>query len=113
MYKQVIVIRSDLKIGKGKIASQAAHASLAAYKKSGFFARMRWEAGGAKKVVVKANSEKELMEIYEKARHMRLPCALIRDAGKTQIESGTATSVGIGPAEEKRIDAITKHLKLL
>ena len=42
-----------------------------------------------------------------------LPCALIKDAGRTQIEPGTITALGIGPALESDIDKYTKDLKLL
>jgi PTH2 family peptidyl-tRNA hydrolase len=113
MYKQVIVIRKDLKMEKGKIAAQAAHASLEAYKKADINDIHEWEEGGMKKIVVAANDIKELMEIKERAKAARLPYAVIRDAGKTQVEAGTVTALGIGPADEGAIDKITKHLKLL
>ncbi len=111
--KQVIVVRTDLKMGKGKIAAQVAHASLASFLKAGFFAKRKWLAQGMKKVVVKVSSEKELMEIYRKAKKMKLPHELIRDAGHTQLEPGTITALGIGPAKDEEIDKITSRLKLL
>ena len=113
MYKQVIVIRSDLKMGKGKIASQASHASLSSYKRAGFLKRHKWEAEGSKKVVVKVGGEKTLMDIYEKAHAMNIPAALISDAGKTQVKSGTLTCLSLGPDKEEKIDKLTKDLKLL
>jgi len=112
-FKQVIVVRKDLKMDKGKIAAQVAHASLEAYKKSDPKDVVEWEAEGMKKVVAGVKDIKELMRIKERAKNMNLPYAVIRDAGKTQIRPGTVTSVGIGPAEEERIDRITKNLKLL
>lgn len=111
--KQVIVVRADLKMGKGKLAAQVAHASLASFLKAGFFAKRKWLKQGMKKVVVKVSCEKELIEIYEKAKKAKLPCELIRDAGLTQIKPGTITALGIGPGEDEKIDKITKHLKLL
>ncbi len=111
--KQVIAVRTDLKMGKGKIAAQVAHASLASFLRAGFFARRKWLKEGMKKVVVRVGSEKELLEIYERAKKSHLPCALVRDAGLTQVEPGSATAAAIGPAEEERIDEITGHLKLL
>lgn len=111
--KQVIVVRTDLKMGKGKLAAQVAHASIAAFLKAGFFARRKWLVQGMKKVVLKAESEKELLELYEKARKKKLPCTLIKDAGLTQLEPGTITALAIGPAEDEKIDEITGHLKLL
>jgi len=113
MYKQVIIIRKDIKMGSGKIAAQASHASLEAYKKADAKAKKEWESGGSKKVVVGAGSFKELFALYEQAHTAKLPCAMISDAGKTQLEKGTITALGIGPAEEKRLDKITGKLKLL
>jgi len=112
-YKQVILIRTDLKMGKGKIAAQVAHASLAAYKKAGMMAKRRWESGGSKKIVVKVSNLKELIGIYNKAESYGLRPVMISDAGKTQISSGTKTCVGIGPDKEDKIDKITRNLKLL
>jgi PTH2 family peptidyl-tRNA hydrolase len=113
MYKQVIVVRKDLKMDRGKLASQVAHASLEAYKKADNKIRERWEEEGSKKVVLKVESLKELMALKESVREMRIPYAVIRDAGKTQLEPGTVTSLGIGPAEEEMVDKVTKDLKLL
>jgi PTH2 family peptidyl-tRNA hydrolase len=113
MYKQVIIVRRDLKLDKGKLASQVAHASLEAYKKSDPSARKNWEEEGAKKVILKVKNLKELKEIYKKIRKERIPCSLIRDAGKTQLKPGTITVLGIGPCESERVDKITKDLKLL
>ena len=111
--KQVIVIREDLKMGKGKIAAQASHASLLAFLKAGILKRKKWLKEGMKKVVLKVSSEKEILELYKKAKQKKLPSALIKDAGLTQIPPGTITALGIGPAEEKKIDEITGKLKLL
>lgn len=114
--KQAIVVRSDLEMGKGKIAAQSSHASLAAYKKTVEKTpneAEEWSEGGAEKIVLKVSSERELKLIYGQALKAKLPAALILDAGHTQIPSGTPTAVAIGPAEEEKIDAITGELKLL
>ena len=113
MYKQVIVVRKDLKMDKGKLAAQVAHASLEAYKKADINDISEWEEEGMKKVVVAAKDINELMKIKDKAKAAKLPYAVIRDAGKTQLEPGTVTVIGIGPAEDGRIDKITGNLKLL
>jgi len=113
MYKQVIAVRKDLKMDKGKLAAQVAHASLEAYKKAGPREIECWEAEGMKKVVVAVKDIKELMLIKEKVKKANLPYSVIRDAGKTQLEPGTVTALGIGPAKEESIDIITKSLKLL
>jgi PTH2 family peptidyl-tRNA hydrolase len=113
MQKQVIVVRKDLKMDKGKLAAQVAHASLEAYKKADASDVAAWEAEGMKKVVVCAKDIKEFIEIKEMARKEKLPYAIIHDAGKTQLRPGTVTTLGIGPADEKVVDRVTKHLKLL
>lgn len=112
-YKQVIVVRSDVSMGKGKLAVQVAHASLEAYKKADAKSRIFWEGEGCKKVVVKVSGVDALLEVHKNVRIAGLPCSLIKDAGKTQIASGTITAVGIGPSQEEVIDKITKDLKLL
>ncbi len=114
-FKQVIVVRADLQLGKGKLAAQAAHAALEAYLKAtqkDSRAAAEWLATGAQKVVVKVATEGELLELFEQVRK-RFPCALIQDAGRTQVEPGTKTCIGIGPAEEREIDKYTAHLKLM
>ncbi len=111
MYKQIIAVRKDLKLGKGKIAAQAAHASLQAYRKAPSAVQRAWEEEGSKKVVVAVEGKGELFRVYREAG--RLPRALIRDAGLTQVRNGEATAVGIGPAREDVIDRITGELKLL
>lgn len=113
--KQAIVIRSDLGMGKGKLSAQTAHASLSAYKKcereNPDDAR-EWEEEGQKKIVLKVGSEEELLSLYEKMKK-EIPCSLIRDAGHTQVDAGTITCFGAGPAEESKINKYCKELKLL
>jgi len=115
-YKQVIVVRTDIKMGKGKTCAQVAHASLGAAleamrRKPTWFEE--WQKRGQKKVVLKVGSEKELYEIYEKAKTLGLPTFLVKDAGLTQLEPGTTTAVAVGPAPEEEVDKITGKLKLL
>lgn len=116
MYKQVIVIRKDLGMSTGKLAAQSSHASLSAYKKiqktNPEIART-WEQEGQKKVVLKVNSESELIDFFNKAKSNGIPCELIRDAGHTQLEPGTTTCFGAGPWDEKELDRIFGKLKLL
>lgn len=114
--KQVIVARVDLKMGKGKLAAQVAHASLAAAEEA--MARRErwfsdWKDHGQRKIVVRAHSEEELRELLKKVRARKLPAALIEDAGLTQLNPGTATCLGIGPAPDEELDPITGNLKLL
>ena len=114
--KQAIVVRTDLGMGKGKVAAQVAHASLSAAE----VARERkerwygaWKEGGQAKIVLKVGSEPDLREVFQKAKAAGLPTSLIEDRGLTQIEPGTATCVGVGPAPDADVDAITGKLKLL
>ena len=113
--KQVIVVRTDLKMGKGKICAQVAHAALEAYKKT---LKERpewvkeWEAGGSKKIVLKVKSEEELLKLFEEARK-EVPAVLIKDAGLTQVPPGSVTAAGFGPAPDEIMDRLFGHLKLL
>jgi PTH2 family peptidyl-tRNA hydrolase len=113
MFKQVIIIRKDLKWGKGKLISHALHAALGSLKNVDEVIVEKWEKEGAKKVVLKVKDLNELKDIYKKIKKGRLPSFLVKDAGLTQLKPGTITVLGIGPAEEKKIDKITGKLKLL
>jgi PTH2 family peptidyl-tRNA hydrolase len=114
--KQVIIVRSDLKMGKGKIASQVAHASIAAYNlvlENQKKLALEWLNQGMPKIVLKVKDEKELLEIYNNAKKAGLIAVIITDAGKTQILEGSKTAVAIGPAKSEDVDKITLQLKLL
>ena len=117
--KQAIVLRRDIRMGRGKAAAQAAHASCeAVFKilKSGRSAwnewLEKWRASGQLKVVLRVDSEAELLNVYRKALELNLPASLIADAGRTQLEPGTRTAVAIGPAPSSLVDKVTGHLKL-
>ncbi len=112
-YKQAIIVRNDLKLGKGKLAAQVAHASIGSMKRSRKRSVEMWEEEGAKKVVLKVDTLKELNSLRKKAKAKNLSYFVVRDAGLTQIKSGTITCMGIGPAEERKIDELIKDLKLL
>jgi PTH2 family peptidyl-tRNA hydrolase len=111
--KQAIIIRKDLKMGKGKIAAQAAHASIGAFLKARKADREEWLDEGMKKVVLRVDNLKELKGIHKLAKSNKIPCDLIKDAGLTQVKPRTTTALGIGPASDKKIDRIVSKLKLL
>ena len=114
--KQVVAVRTDLGMGKGKLAAQVAHASLGAAEEAmGKRAEWyeKWKSEGQMKVVVRASSENELLELLKQAKRERLPATLIEDRGLTQVEPGTVTCVGIGPAPSDQVDRITGKLRLL
>ncbi|MEW6069912.1 MAG: peptidyl-tRNA hydrolase Pth2 [Candidatus Thermoplasmatota archaeon] len=115
-YKLAVVVRNDLKLSKGKLAVQVAHACLTcaintkARKRDWF---KRWYEEGQKKVVLKINSLEELYILKSKAEEKALPTHLVTDAGLTELKPGTITCLGIGPAPNELIDTITGKLKLL
>jgi PTH2 family peptidyl-tRNA hydrolase len=112
----VIAVRTDLKMGTGKIAAQVGHGVLGAYKSAigkdpasiGI-----WEESGQPKIVVKVENEFQLREIHKEAVRREIPVCLVTDAGRTQIEPGTVTVCSVGPGPEGVINKITGHLKLL
>lgn len=115
--KQVIVIRKDLNMRKGKMVAQGAHASLKAF--SNALANdpktaAAWFEGLSTKVCVGVASEQELLDAYTRAVNAGLPCSLITDAGKTEFGGvPTKTAVAIGPGSVEEIDKITGSLTLL
>ncbi|WP_435098313.1 peptidyl-tRNA hydrolase Pth2 [Halarchaeum sp. P4] len=110
--KQVIAARTDLGMGRGKLAAQVAHASLKAYEHADPENVRAWKDAGQPKIVVKVGSEDELLEVAEEARRAGLPNAIIRDAGRTELDPGTATTCAVGPAPDNQVDAVTGHLSL-
>jgi len=118
-YKQSIVLRRDLRMSCGKAAAQAAHASVEAVLMvldSGNPTWKRWlldwRRTGQKKVVLRVDSEEELLKVYADARSLGLPASLIADAGLTQLPPGTKTAVAVGPAPSQLVDRVTGRLKL-
>ncbi|MDO8481248.1 MAG: peptidyl-tRNA hydrolase Pth2 [Nanoarchaeota archaeon] len=111
--KQVILVRSDLKLPKGKLASQVAHASVEAVLRSSKEDVKEWRSEGMMKIVLKVETEKELKKYLQLAKDAGLVTALITDAGRTVVEPGTVTCLGIGPDEEAKIDTVTCQLKML
>jgi PTH2 family peptidyl-tRNA hydrolase len=110
--KQVIAARTDIGMGQGKLAAQVAHASLKAYEFTDEQAQRQWKRQGQQKVVVKVSSEQDLYAIAEEAKAKGLPSAVVEDAGRTQLEPGTATTVAVGPAADADVDEITGDLSL-
>ncbi|MCF7862319.1 peptidyl-tRNA hydrolase Pth2 [Candidatus Woesearchaeota archaeon] len=111
--KQVIVVRSDLKLPKGKMSAQCAHAAVEAVVRSEKDLVKKWRSEGSMKIVVKVDDLKELYRINQDAKDFGLVTALITDAGRTVIAPGTTTCVGIGPDEEEKIDSVTGKLGLM
>lgn len=134
--KQVIVMRKDLNMRKGKMIAQGSHASMGIFfellRKKYFPADKSivyemhlppgelgndiatWVEGIFKKVVCGIDSEEGLLKIYEAAKEKGLPCKLIKDAGLTEFGGvPTYTCCAIGPADSVLVDEITSTLSLL
>jgi PTH2 family peptidyl-tRNA hydrolase len=125
--KQVIVMRKDLGMRKGKMIAQGAHASMKVILDAGRIdhdggsfalsltpALTSWLGGRFTKVCVSVDSEAALVEIVERASAAGVPCALITDSGATEFHGvPTRTCCAVGPAWTDEVDAITGGLPLL
>jgi len=126
--KQVIVVRKDLKMRKGKMIAQGAHASMKAVFDTGSIKHPEsdvliipyppelraWFLDKFTKIAVSDDSEEELLDIYQQAKDAGLYCSLIQDAGLTEFDGvPTYTAVAVGPGKNEDIDKITGELKLL
>lgn len=112
-YKQAILVRQDLKLPKGKMAVQAAHASVEAVLRSDKNLVKEWRNEGMAKIVLKVADEKELLKYNQIAKDLGLVTAVITDAGRTVVEPGTRTCLGIGPDTEEKVDEVISELKLV
>ena len=131
--KQVIAVRKDLNMRKGKVAAQVAHAAMKV-----FFDRMKivdvsgheslytlyiphisedekkWIQGSFTKVVVSVNSEEEIYDLAKRATDLAIPHAVIVDSGFTEFHGNkTTTCIAIGPDKSEKIDELTKDLPLI
>lgn len=113
LWKLAIVVRTDLGMSKGKIAAQCAHAAVLAVTTAKQDATAAWLHHGQPKIVLRAASEHELMSLRDAGVRAGLPCAVVHDAGHTQVPAGSATVLAIGPATHEAVAAVTAHLKLL
>jgi peptidyl-tRNA hydrolase, PTH2 family len=111
--KLSVVVRTDLGMGRGKIAAQVAHAAVTAVLAARSTDLAGWLADGQPKVILRVGSVTELGQIVAAASAAGLPTEIIRDAGRTQLEPGTATCCAVGPADAARVDAVTGGLALL
>ena len=126
--KQVIVIRRDLRMRRGKEIAQGAHASsawLADRVRQGFTpngtvdhvalsaAERSWLQSSFRKVTVKVNTEEELMAVYSKALDAGLLVHLVTDRGLTEFGGvPTRTCLAVGPDYDDLVDLVTAELEL-
>lgn len=132
--KQVIVLRKDLNMRKGKLVAQGAHASLKVFTDQSSFGKhdiplvggvrimrlelwpyaQEWMAGLYTKICLGCESEIEIQTLANQAKDAGLPHALITDAGLTEFAGvPTVTALAIGPWDSDEIDKITGRLKLM
>ncbi len=114
--KLILIINNGLKMGKGKIAAQAGHASVQATLKAGEknpLALQAWLSSGQKKVCLKGADADQLLALEKQAKEAGLLTSKIHDAGHTQIPSGSLTVLAIGPCQDDSVEKITGTLKLL
>lgn len=110
--KQVILVREDLKLPKGKASAQVAHAAVEAAHRSDKEKVKAWRAAGMAKIVLKVADETTLLAYHQRAKEAGLTTALITDAGRTVVDPGTLTCMGVGPDEEEKLDDLFRGLKL-
>lgn len=119
--RMTLIVRQDLKMGKGKAAAQCLHATLALYKKitnpesSAYNPEMvdRWEYGnGQAKITLQVPNQEQMDLLFAQAMSLDVNAYIVHDAGRTQIAAGSATVLGLGPAPKLVMDQITKDLKL-
>ena len=118
--RMTLVVRQDLKMGKGKAAAQCLHATLALYKKitsstsASYNPQMvqRWERNGQAKITLQVPDQETMDMLFAQAMSIGVNAAIIHDAGRTQIAAGSATVLGLGPAPKAVLDQITGDLKL-
>lgn len=116
--KMVICVRRDLPMSSGKQCAQCCHAAVALCESVVLGRMLRWKQlwnteNGSAKIVLGVDDEEQLLRIAEHAAALTLPFHVVQDAGRTQLDPGTRTVVGIGPAPTSLVDQVTGSLALL
>jgi peptidyl-tRNA hydrolase, PTH2 family len=111
--KLALVVRTDLGMGRGKIAAQVAHAAVTAALATRDADLAAWLGEGQPKVVLKVPTGERLLDLARQALAGGLPVEIVHDAGRTQVAPGTATCCAVGPADSERVDRVTAGLPLL
>ncbi|KAG1346617.1 peptidyl-tRNA hydrolase 2, mitochondrial [Cocos nucifera] len=114
--KMVLVVRQDLRMGAGKIASQCSHAATGMYSEmlqSHRSLLRQWEQCGQPKIVLSCKNQQEMNKLKEAADRCGLPTFVVADAGRTQVQAGSRTVLAIGPGRKADIDSVTGKLRLL
>lgn len=118
--RMALIVRTDLGMGKGKAAAQCAHAALGCYRlmeldgaeSQNLTMLKRWERTGQAKITLQVKSKEDMDLLYARAISLNINAYIVHDAGRTQIEAGSATVLGLGPAPKVVMDQVTGELKL-
>lgn len=119
--RMTLIVRLDLKMGKGKAGAQCSHATLALYKRMADALKgsynptllQRWERGnGQAKITLQVPNQEDMDVMFAQALSLGVNAYIVHDAGRTQIAAGSATVLGLGPAPKLVMDQITLDLKL-
>lgn len=117
--KQVIVIRADLKLRRGKECAQVAHAAAMWLREYALEVhapltpeQLTWLRGNYRKIVLKATTEKQLRGLYAEAQLRGLTAHVVIDDGLTEVQPGTVTALAIGPHRDEAFTGLTDHLPL-
>ena len=110
--KQAIIVRKDLKMSKGKLAGQVAHASLKSYQNTLPHIQNEWDNTDYTKIILKCNNLEEIYQLQEKADELNISNFIVHDKGRTQLPANSVTCLGIGPDTNSKIDKVIKNLKL-
>lgn len=118
--KQVIVVRTDLRMRRGKEIAQGSHAADAWLRErvqgrdqaEMSAAERDWLLGDHRRVVCRVDSERELLFVHDAAVRAGLRSVVAVDRGLTEVEEGTFTALAVGPDFDENIDPVTKHLRL-
>ncbi|MCL7031762.1 hypothetical protein MKW94_010924 [Papaver nudicaule] len=114
--KMVLVVRQDLRMGPGKIASQCAHAATGMYAElmqSQRYILSQWEQCGQPKIVVSCKNQLDMNRLKNTAESIGLPTFIVADAGRTEVVAGSKTVLAIGPGRKASVDSVTGKLRLL
>lgn len=118
--KQLLVVRKDLKMRRGKECAQCAHASVGVVTSTiwGDHGNLDpnvqvWIDTGQAKITVTVNSEQEMDELHARAVERNMLTYQVVDHGRTEFNGvHTKTVLAIGPAPDDMFIGLTDHLPL-
>ena len=107
-----IIINSDLKMSKGKIAAQVGHAVMwITYKLRESEILSKWMHQSYTKIILKATG-KQIVDLKYKFKDEMFTW-IIFDEGRTEIKPNSLTAIGFEPMERSKTPTELKKLRLL